>query len=95
MGIRESKELQGEGDYKAARRYREAVEGFTKTKDVRRAAREAAPASLAEDAVLKDAEKSGRKRSKGEDDIDVMAEEERSKVEDEDKLEDEEDEEDR
>jgi hypothetical protein len=59
--------LQGEGDYQAARRYREEVTEFVSRADVDALAREAAPASAKEARDLALAEDRGRDRSKGDD----------------------------
>jgi hypothetical protein len=59
--------LQGEGDYEAARRYREGVTDFVSTENVEQVAREAAPASAKEARDLALAEDRGRDRSKGDD----------------------------
>ena len=62
-----SGEVQGEGDYKAARRYNEATREFVKDEDVAEAAREAEPHSAAEEQQLERAEQAGRDRAKDED----------------------------
>jgi hypothetical protein len=59
--------LQGEGDYQAARRYREEVTEFVSKADVDTLAREAAPSSAKEARDLALAEDRGRDRSKGDD----------------------------
>lgn len=66
--------VQGEGDYDAARRHREAATGFARDHDVERAAREAAPASPEEAQELLRSERAGRRHSRGEDRRDVMQE---------------------
>lgn len=53
-------ELQGEGNYTAARRHRKSVERFVDSGDVERAARDAAPASDEEARELREAEEAGR-----------------------------------
>ena len=55
--------VQGEGDHRAARRYRSAGERFAHTADVSRAARNAAPRDEAEDREMADAEARGQARS--------------------------------
>jgi alpha-beta hydrolase superfamily lysophospholipase len=64
--------VQGEGDYEAARRYRESVTNFTSKADIEAAARAAATHSTAEKRELERAEDVGRERSKGEDSHNVM-----------------------
>ena len=66
--------LQGEGDYDAARRYREAATEHAQHDDVEREAREAAPRSPEEARDMRDAERAGRERGRGEDRRDVMGE---------------------
>jgi hypothetical protein len=64
-------EVQGEGDYEAARRYRDKVTDFVKRSDVEELARKAAPLSpreAREDAL---ADERARGRSKGDDAADV------------------------
>lgn len=56
--------VQGEGNYRAARRYRSGAERFARTADVARAAREAAPGTASEAEALADAEQAGRARGK-------------------------------
>lgn len=53
-------EIQGEGDYRAAHRYRESVERFVETADIDEAAHQAAPESAAEARELEDAEAEGK-----------------------------------
>jgi hypothetical protein len=60
-------EVQGEGDYKAARRYNEGTREFVKEEDVSGAAREAEPQSAGEEQQLERAEQAGRQRAKDED----------------------------
>ena len=60
-------EVQGEGDYKAARRYNEATRESVKNDDVADAAREAEPKSRGEAQQLERAEQVGRERAKEED----------------------------
>ncbi len=69
----EGEQLQGEGDYKAARRYREEVSEFLAHHDVEQVAKGAAPHSALEARELALAEESARNRSKGDDSADVAA----------------------
>lgn len=65
--IQDRTQVQGEGDYKAARRHRESVRTFVKSGRVDKAARDAAPKTVQEDEALKRAEQTGESHSKGED----------------------------
>ncbi len=58
-------EIQGEGDYAAARRHRKDLRDFVKHTDVEAVARRAAPASAAEAAEMEQAEAEGKTRAKG------------------------------
>lgn len=60
-------EVQGEGDYEAARRHRDSVESFVKSGKVEQAAHDAAPKTQREAEELKQAEHEGESHSKGED----------------------------
>ena len=60
-------EVQGEGDYKAARRYNEATREFVQDEDVAEAARDAEPKGASEEQQLEQAERAGRQRAKDED----------------------------
>ncbi len=60
-------EVQGEGDYKAARRYNEATKEFVEDNDVDEAARDAKPESVGEQRQMERAEEQGRHRAKDED----------------------------
>jgi hypothetical protein len=60
-------EVQGEGDYNAARRYDEAAREFAESGKVEPAAQDAAPTSAEEAEALKQAEETGKSHSKGED----------------------------
>ena len=64
---KKSGEVQGEGDYKAARRYNEATREFVKDEDVAGAARDAEPQSAGEQQQIERAERAGRERAKDED----------------------------
>jgi len=57
--------VQGEGDYRAARRHRRDVEQFVATSDTEQLAREAAPRSEAEHQEMLDAERQGKAGAKG------------------------------
>jgi hypothetical protein len=63
-----SGDLQGEGNYDAARRYRKALGRFIADDRVESAAANAVPASQAEADELARAEQAGRQHSRGEDD---------------------------
>jgi hypothetical protein len=63
--INKHSRVQGEGDYRAARRHRAKVRQFVATSDTERLAREAAPRSEAEQQEMLDAERQGRARAKG------------------------------
>jgi len=65
--------LQGEGDYDAARRYREEVSEFLDHNDVEQIAKGAAPKSALEARELALAEERARNRSKGDGPADVGA----------------------
>jgi len=57
--------VQGEGDYRAARRHRRKVRQFVATSDTEELAREAAPHSETEHQEMLEAERQGRARAKG------------------------------
>lgn len=57
-------EVQGEGDYEAARRFRKAEENFVKSGQVDEAARRAEPKTQKEADELKRAEREGRSPAK-------------------------------
>lgn len=59
--------VQGEGDYEAGRRYDEKSREFVKNNDVDQAARDAEPASQAEQREMEQAEEQGKSRAKEED----------------------------
>jgi hypothetical protein len=63
-GAPAGKNVQGEGDYEAARRYRGEVEKYLQSADIEQAAREAAPRDAREAAEMSAAEAAGRKRAK-------------------------------
>lgn len=60
----EPADVQGEGDYDAARRYNQAVERFTESGRVEQAARDAEPDSANERDGMQRAEDIGRSRSR-------------------------------
>ncbi len=55
--------IQGEGDYRSAREYREEVKEFLQRADVEKAARDAAPRNPEEARELEEAEAAGRSRA--------------------------------
>jgi hypothetical protein len=57
-------EVQGEGDYAAARRYDEKTKRFVDSGRVDDAANDAKPRSAEEESILRDAEQDGLSRSK-------------------------------
>ena len=59
-------DVQGEGDYEAARRYDKAAREFAESGRVEPAAHDAAPESAAEAEAMKRAEEIGKSHSKGE-----------------------------
>ena len=63
----DDKDLQGEGNYDATRRYDKAAREFAQSGKVEPAARAATPKDAAEAESLKRAEEAGRSHSKGED----------------------------
>jgi hypothetical protein len=65
--------VQGEGDYRAARRYRAKVTEFLDHADVDQLARKAAPTSALEACDLALAAERGENRSRGDDPADVAA----------------------
>ncbi|MEO5771515.1 MAG: hypothetical protein ABIQ29_05550 [Burkholderiaceae bacterium] len=60
-------ELQGEGNYDAARRHRQSVKDFVQSGQVETAARRAAPHDDAQARELEAAEEAGKSHAKGED----------------------------
>jgi hypothetical protein len=62
-----SPDIQGEGNYEAARHYDKATTDFVKAGKVDAAAREARPKSEAEAEALRKAEQEGKSHAKGED----------------------------
>jgi hypothetical protein len=65
MGNTGKSNIQGEGDYEAARRYRQEVKEFVDKADIDKAAQEAAPESSDQQREMDQAERIGRARSKG------------------------------
>jgi hypothetical protein len=61
---RDAPDVQGEGDYRAARRYGRSAESFAHSADVSRAARQAAPRTPAEAAEMAQAEAEGAARAR-------------------------------
>ncbi|MGB6605209.1 MAG: hypothetical protein WA747_12495 [Steroidobacteraceae bacterium] len=59
-----AEDVQGEGDYRAARSYRRSAETFAQTADVDRAARRAAPRNRTEAEEMAAAEAQGRARAR-------------------------------
>ena len=57
--------VQGEGDYRSARRHRRDVEEFVARSDIDELARDAAPTSEAEHREMIEAEREGRARARG------------------------------
>jgi hypothetical protein len=64
MGNSDKPNVQGEGDYEAAERYRKEVGEFVKSADIDKAAHAAAPKSPDEQREMFDAERAGRSHSK-------------------------------
>ena len=64
MGNTDKPNVQGEGDYEAARRYREDVKEFLDKDEVDKAAHDAAPKSPDEQREMDEAERTGRSHSK-------------------------------
>lgn len=60
---RKRRELQGEGNYEAASRYRQSVEQFVQDGRVDQAAKDAAPRSAAQAREMKEAEQAGRRHA--------------------------------
>ena len=64
MGNTDKPNVQGEGDYEAARRYRKDVKDFVDSADIDKAARDAAPHSPDEAREMEEAERAGKSHSK-------------------------------
>lgn len=58
-------DVQGEGDYRSARRHRRDLEEFVEENDVEELARDAAPTTDAEQREMLEAEREGRARARG------------------------------
>jgi hypothetical protein len=56
----------GEGNYKATRQYNEGLKEHVEHHDIEKEARDAAPASSAEEQEMEEAERIGRSRARGE-----------------------------
>ena len=67
MGTPTNKDLQGEGNYEATRRYDKATRDFVEAGKVDEAARAAKPANAQEAEEMSEAERKGRSHAKGED----------------------------
>jgi hypothetical protein len=67
MAKAKNSEVQGEGDYQAARRYRKRTSEYLAGHDITREADKAAPRSQGEAESLQAAEAAGKRRAKGED----------------------------
>ncbi len=65
VGEEKGRELQGEGNYEAGRRYDEDAQTFARSGEVEPAAREAAAALDDDEELLDDAEEEGRLPPKG------------------------------
>jgi hypothetical protein len=63
--MNKSKDMQGEGNYDAAREFNEAERKFVESGKVEQAARDAEPKSDAEADELAEAEQAGRSHAKG------------------------------
>lgn len=63
--------MQGEGDYEAARRYREELKEYLERSNVDERARAAKPDTAKQERELALAEEQGKTRSKGDDPVDV------------------------
>lgn len=65
-------DVQGEGNYRAARRYRQKVETYVGSHDIEQAARAAAPRNRREAREMNRAETVGRSHARGRDGKDRM-----------------------
>jgi hypothetical protein len=66
MAMSKSKDLQGEGNYDAAREFDQAEEKFVKSGKVEQAARDAEPKTPKEKEEMERAEQAGRQKAKEE-----------------------------
>jgi hypothetical protein len=64
VGNTEKPDVQGEGDYDAARRYGKEVKDYVDSADIDKAAHDAAPKSPDEQREMDEAERAGRSHSK-------------------------------
>ena len=65
--MKKRKQVQGEGNYEAAKQYDDAQRKFVKSGQVEKAARDASPKSTAEEEEMRRAEEKGRRHAKEED----------------------------
>jgi hypothetical protein len=79
MGNTQKPDVQGEGDYEAARRYQKDVHDFVKSADIDKAAHDAAPHSPDEQREMTEAERAGRSHSKAGKEKDMSLEPEAKK----------------
>ena len=80
MGNTQKPDVQGEGDYEAARRYEKEVRDFVKSADIDKAAHDAAPHSPDEQREMTEAERAGRSHSKAGKEKDMSLEPEAQKT---------------
>jgi len=80
MGNTQKPDVQGEGDYEAARRYRKDVKDFVESADIDKAAHDAAPQSSDEQREMTEAERRGRRHSKAGKEQDMSLEPEAKKT---------------
>ena len=59
----------GEGSYSGTRQYNEGVKEHLQNHDVEREARDAAPRNASEEKEMEDAERAGRSKARGKDDV--------------------------
>jgi hypothetical protein len=64
---KEQGQVQGEGDYEAARRYRDKLSAHVQHHDMDQEARNAEPTSAGEEREMEQAEEAGKRRAKEED----------------------------
>ena len=80
MGNTEKPDVQGEGDYEAARRYGKEVKDYVDSADIDKAAHDAAPRSPDEQREMEEAERAGRSHSKAGKERDMPLEPEAQKT---------------
>jgi hypothetical protein len=80
MANTEKPDVQGEGDYDAARRYRKEVKDYVDSADIDKAAHDAAPKSPDEQREMDEAEREGRSHSKAGKERDMSLEPEAKKT---------------